>query len=211
MPPQHAQIPPRESSNIVIPGAICSNEEFSGTDSFTSDFEGSSESEVTNDNNPSISTFTDEIYPIYGHSSESDSSGDSSMDARQIFRECTLQLEECITWDAVKDFSPVRSDWRRRVENVGTPQEAAKLLIEFSTHLVDDAMYDPEYIREDWTIHTNSPNLSFNMLCGMLLALEETLNDEYNTFSASWSSIVDSWRERLEEAEEEAIYDSDDF
>uniref|UniRef100_A0A7S4I2M4 Uncharacterized protein n=1 Tax=Vannella robusta TaxID=1487602 RepID=A0A7S4I2M4_9EUKA len=212
MPAEASHETPILDNHIVLPNLIdYTDAEFSDTDSFNSDFECSSdeESKITQNQQK-----TDIQLQNAGDMSEesSDDEDSSQIDACKIFKDALLQLEANITWDAVtEEFKELRSDWRQRVRDAEDPTIAVQVLIDFSKHLLPEAMYDPEYITDEWTLHASTPNLTYNMLCGLLLALEETLNDEFNTFSESWNDLVDSWRETLEEAEEAGDYGSDDY
>lgn len=201
--------------NIVVPLPLNPNDgEYTDTDSFHSDFECSSE-EITI--NLQKSHYADiESLSETSESTETETSEDSALhiNAKKIFITALLQFEENITWKAVKEeFKGVRSNWRRRVNEVSTVADASKILIEFSKYLLPSAINNAEYIYDTWEANTISPIMSFNTLCGMLLALEYTLNGSSsgNTFSSSWANRVDGWRERLEEAEDECGYESDDL
>lgn len=207
MPSEIAHESPVSVSTIVIPRPLYQSDgEYTDTDSFNSDFECSSEEEsnpITTQN----TTIENQISKYNHHSddvnesSESSSEENTKINAANIFKESLLQLEENITWEAVtEEFKELRTGWRQNVREASSSSVASGLLVAFASYIRPEVMYDHEYIADDWTLQTSS-NMSYNMLCGMLLALEETLNDEANTFSSSWCDHVDAWRENLEEAE----------
>lgn len=217
MPSETAHESPVSGSTIIIPVPIYTSDgEFTDTDSFNSEFEYSSEDErkptiinrdtsITNIQNQTLKQIIqseEEDDDGNETSSESSSEENPKVNAAKIFKESLLQLEENITWEAVtEEFKEVRTGWRQSVRESSSASVAAALLVEFATYIRSEVMYDHEYIADEWTLQTTSENMTYNMLCGMLLALEETLNEDLNSFSSLWRDHVDAWRENLEEAE----------
>lgn len=226
MPSENAHETPI-SVVIALPRPIYQNDgDFTDTDSFCSDFECSISEETTNTpnttNTPTQQQTIQQKFKLYedidslSESSDSDSESseetweDSDTSSKKKFKTSLLQLEENITWSSVtEEFKNVRDDWRERLKDSSSITNASSLLVEFSKYLLPSAICDPDYIYGTWTMGTNSPIMNFDSLCGMLLALEDSLID--TAFSEHWKEKVDTWRSNLEEVEDIYGYESDDL
>merc|ERR1712137_444022 len=193
---------------------------FSDTDSFTSDFEDLGEdmnASSTLEDSPTANKIRPGSLSMYGQllspdGSEETEDSSKELEDDQIFKKSLIEFESCISWTAVtEDFKEYREQWIENVQQADTPDKAAKHLLELSTFIKPECFYEPEFISTQWALQVSQPAVTYSILCGLLLALEETMNEETSPFISAWTSKVDSWREILEEAEYGYGSDTDDL